>query len=89
MGMHDGRGRAPDEALMERLIRQAHDRGCTFFDTAEGYASGRNEELLGRAIAPFRDRVIICTKFTVDLTKNPPVNDNRPAAAVASGILIR
>jgi aryl-alcohol dehydrogenase-like predicted oxidoreductase len=78
MGMHDGRGRAPDEALMERLIRQAYDRGCTFFDTAEGYASGRNEELLGRAIAPFRDRVIIGTKFTVDLTKNPPVNDNRP-----------
>ena len=78
MGMHDGRGRAPDEALMERLIRQAYDRGCTFFDTAEGYASGRNEELLGRAIAPFRDKVIIGTKFTVDLTKNPPVNDNRP-----------
>jgi aryl-alcohol dehydrogenase-like predicted oxidoreductase len=78
MGMLDGRGRAPDEALMERLIRQAYDRGCTFFDTAEGYASGRNEELLGRAIAPFRDRVIIGTKFTVDLTKNPPVNDNRP-----------
>ena len=78
MGMHDGRGRAPDEALMERLIRQAYDRGCTFFDTAEGYASGRNEELLGRAIAPFRDRVIIGTKFTVDLTKTPPINDNRP-----------
>jgi aryl-alcohol dehydrogenase-like predicted oxidoreductase len=78
MGMHDGRGRAPDEALMERLIRQAYDRGCTFFDTAEGYASGRNEELLGRAIAPFRDRVIIGTKFTVDLTKKPPINDNRP-----------
>ena len=78
MGMHDGRGRAPDEALMERLIRQAYDRGCTFFDTAEGYASGRNEELLGRAIAPFRDGVIIGTKFTVDLTKTPPINDNRP-----------
>jgi aryl-alcohol dehydrogenase-like predicted oxidoreductase len=44
MGMHDGRGRAPDEARMERLIRQAYDRGCTFFDTAEGYARGRNEE---------------------------------------------
>ena len=78
MGMHSGRGRTPDEPLMERLIRQAYDRGCTFFDTAEGYAEGRNEALLGRAIAPFRDRVVIGTKFTVDLTKNPPVNDNRP-----------
>lgn len=78
MGMMTGRGRTPDESLMERLIRQAYDRGCTFFDTAEGYAEGRNEVLLGRAVAPFRDRVVIGTKFTVDLTKNPPVNDNRP-----------
>ncbi|HEX7859356.1 MAG TPA: aldo/keto reductase [Verrucomicrobiae bacterium] len=63
---------------MEKLIRQAFERGCDFFDTAEGYASGRNEELLGRAVASIRDKVIIGTKFTVDLTKNPPVNDNRP-----------
>src|SRR5688500_13000422 len=46
MGMQEGRGRTPDEAAMEKLIRQAYDRGCTFVDTAEGYASGRNEELL-------------------------------------------
>ena len=37
MGMHGGRGRTPDETMMEKLIRQAYDRGCTFFDTAEGY----------------------------------------------------
>ena len=78
MGMQEGRGLTPDEKAMEKLIRQAYERGCTFFDTAEGYASGRNEELLGRAIAPIRNQVIIGTKFTVDLTKNPPVNDNRP-----------
>jgi aryl-alcohol dehydrogenase-like predicted oxidoreductase len=78
MGMHGGRGRAPDESMMGKLVWQAYDRGCTFFDTAEGYSNGRNEELLGRAVASFRDRVVIATKFTVDLTKNPPVNDNRP-----------
>ncbi len=78
MGMHGGRGLTPDEKSMEKLIRQAYDRGCDFFDTAEGYAAGRNEELLGRAIAPIRDKVIIGTKFTVDLTKNPAIIDNRP-----------
>lgn len=78
MGMHSGRGIVPEEKAMEKLIRQAYECGCNFFDTAEGYSAGKNEELLGRAIAPIRDKVIIGTKFTVDLTKNPPVNDNRP-----------
>ena len=78
MGMQAGRGIVPDEKRMETLIRQAYERGCNFFDTAEGYSAGRNEELLGRAIVPIRKDVIIGTKFTVDLTKNPPINDNRP-----------
>jgi aryl-alcohol dehydrogenase-like predicted oxidoreductase len=78
MGMQSGRGIVPNEKSMEKLIRQAYERGCNFFDTAEGYSAGKNEELLGRAIAPIRDKVIIGTKFTVDLTKSPPVNDNRP-----------
>lgn len=78
MGMQSGRGIVPDEKAMEKLIRQAYERGCNFLDTAEGYSAGRNEELLGRAIAPIRDKIIISTKFTVDLTKNPPINDNRP-----------
>ena len=78
MGMQGGRGRTPPEAMMEQLIQQAYDRGCTFFDTAEGYNAGSNEALLGRAVASFRDKVIIGTKFTVDLTKNPTINDNRP-----------
>jgi aryl-alcohol dehydrogenase-like predicted oxidoreductase len=76
--MHSGRGIVPEEKTMEKLIRQAYERGCNFFDTAEGYSAGRNEELLGRAIAPIRKNIIIGTKFTVDLTKTPPVNDNRP-----------
>src|SRR5918993_1593172 len=78
MGMQGGRGRTPPEPMMEQLIQQAYDRGCTFFDTAEGYNAGSNEALLGRAVASFRDKVIIGTKFTVDLTKNPAINDNRP-----------
>lgn len=78
MGMQSGRGIVPNEKSMEKLIQQAYDRGCNFFDTAEGYSAGRNEELLGRAIAGIRDKVIISTKFTVDLTKNPPIHDNRP-----------
>lgn len=84
MGMQSGRGRTPDEKQMEKLIRQAIDRGCTFLDTAEGYSLGRNEELLGRAIAGIRDQVTIGTKFTVDLTQNPPVNDNRPERVKAA-----
>jgi aryl-alcohol dehydrogenase-like predicted oxidoreductase len=78
MGMQSGRGLVPDEKAMEKLIRQAYERGCNFFDTAEVYSAGKNEELLGRAIAPIRDKIIIGTKFSVDLTKNPPVTDNRP-----------
>ena len=78
MGMQSGRGVTPDEKSMEKLIQQAYDRGCNFFDTAEGYSGGKNEELLGRAVASIRKNVLISTKFTVDLTKNPPVNDNRP-----------
>src|SRR5687768_16847173 len=48
MGMHAGRGIVPAEKMMEKLILQAYERGCNFFDTAEGYSAGRNEELLGR-----------------------------------------
>src|SRR5688572_20971054 len=78
MGMQSGRGVVPDEKSMEKLIQLAYDRGCNFFDTAEGYSAGKNEELLGRAIASIRKNLLISTKFTFDLTKNPPVNDNRP-----------
>lgn len=57
-----GPGIIADEAI--RVIRAAHDLGCTFFDTAEGYGAGHNEELLGRALAPIRDQVVIATKFS-------------------------
>jgi aryl-alcohol dehydrogenase-like predicted oxidoreductase len=49
------------------LIRAAVDRGVTFFDTAEVYGPFVNEELVGEALAPFRGRVVIATKFGFDL----------------------
>lgn len=64
MGMSHGYGAAPERQESIRLIRYAYEQGgCTFFDTAEGYGAGDNEKLLGEAIAPFRDKVVIATKF--------------------------
>ncbi len=66
----------PDDAVA--LLRQAHDRGVTFFDTAEAYGQGSNEALLGRALEPIRDRVVIATKF--GFVDGRPANgtDSRP-----------
>jgi aryl-alcohol dehydrogenase-like predicted oxidoreductase len=63
MGMSFGYGPAADKGEMISLIRTAVDRGVTFFDTAEVYGPFTNEELLGEALAPVRDRVVIATKF--------------------------
>jgi aryl-alcohol dehydrogenase-like predicted oxidoreductase len=63
MGMSFAYGAPPDRGAMIDLIRAAVDRGVTFFDTAEAYGPFRNEELLGEALAPVRDRVVIATKF--------------------------
>jgi aryl-alcohol dehydrogenase-like predicted oxidoreductase len=63
MGMTDAFGQRPDRAAMIPLIRTAFERGVTFFDTAENYGPFANEELLGEAVAPFRDQVVIATKF--------------------------
>ncbi len=64
MGFTHGYGTCPSEAKSIRLIRKAYDEGCTFFDTAEIYSCYKNEELVGKALKPFRDRVVISTKFT-------------------------
>lgn len=61
MGLSYGYGPAADRAAAITLIRTAVERGVTFFDTAEAY--GPNEELVGEALAPFRDQVVIATKF--------------------------
>jgi aryl-alcohol dehydrogenase-like predicted oxidoreductase len=63
MGMSFGLGPAADKDEMISLIRAAVDRGVTFFDTAEVYGPFTNEELVGEALAPMRDRVVIATKF--------------------------
>ena len=66
MGMSYHRGPAPDRNAMIALIRKAVERGVTFFDTAQGYGPFTNEELVGEGLAPFRDQVVIATKFGGD-----------------------
>jgi aryl-alcohol dehydrogenase-like predicted oxidoreductase len=63
MGMSFGYGPAQDKKEMITLIRGAVERGVTFFDTAEVYGPFTNEELVGEALAPFREQVVIATKF--------------------------
>ena len=66
MGMSSGYGPAGDRTEMIRLIRAAVERGVTLFDTAQSYGPFANEALLGEALEPFRDRVVIATKFGHD-----------------------
>jgi aryl-alcohol dehydrogenase-like predicted oxidoreductase len=67
MGMSSGYGPPADKHAMIELIRAAHDRGVTFFDTAEAYGPFANEELVGEALEPIRNTVIIATKFGFDI----------------------
>jgi aryl-alcohol dehydrogenase-like predicted oxidoreductase len=77
MGMSFSYGPPKDKKEMTALLRAAVDRGITFFDTAEVYGPFTNEELVGEALAPYRGKVVIATKFGFDLS-GP---DNRPGAA--------
>src|SRR5271155_3506301 len=63
MGLSFGYGPATEKSEAIKLIRTAFERGVTFFDTAEVYGPFTNEELVGEALAPFRDQVVIATKF--------------------------
>jgi aryl-alcohol dehydrogenase-like predicted oxidoreductase len=67
MGMTGAYGPAPDRREMIALLRAAVERGVTFFDTAEVYGPYINEELVGEALAPVRDQVVIATKFGFNL----------------------
>jgi aryl-alcohol dehydrogenase-like predicted oxidoreductase len=81
MGMSWAYGPAPDKAEMIALLRRAVELGVTFFDTAEVYGPYANEELVGEALQPLRDRVVIATKFGFDLTRDPalgPGTNSRP-----------
>src|SRR5947207_9219896 len=68
MGMSFSYGPPKDKQEMTALLRAAVERGITFFDTAEVYGPYLNEELVGEALAPFRDRVMIATKFGFDVS---------------------
>jgi aryl-alcohol dehydrogenase-like predicted oxidoreductase len=70
MGMSFSYGPPKDTQEMTALLRAAIDRGITFFDTAEVYGPFLNEELVGEALAPFRDQVVIATKFGFDISPN-------------------
>jgi aryl-alcohol dehydrogenase-like predicted oxidoreductase len=83
MGMSFGLGPAKDKQEMISLLHSAVERGVTFFDTAEVYGPFTNEELVGEALAPFRERVVIATKFGFNIDRDgtqhqqPPLN-SRP-----------
>lgn len=81
MGMSHGYGPPADKQAMVALIRSAVDRGVTFFDTAQVYGPFTNEQLVGEALEPVRDRVVIATKFGFDLdgALGPGALDSRPA----------
>ena len=78
MGMSYAYGVTPDKKEMIALLRQAVERGVTFFDTAEAYGPFTNEELLGEALAPVRDQVVIATKFGFPGGKANEGLDSRP-----------
>jgi aryl-alcohol dehydrogenase-like predicted oxidoreductase len=76
MGMSSAYGPPADKQEMITLIRAAVDRGITLFDTAEAYGPFKNEELVGEALAPFKGKVAIATKFGFDI--DPKTGERRP-----------
>lgn len=95
MSMSSGYGPPADKGAMIQLIRSAHDQGVTHFDTAEVYGPFANEELVGEALQPIRDKVVIATKFGFEIDpetgKRGAGTDSRPEhiKAVADASLKR
>src|SRR5665647_1226604 len=91
MGLSFGLGPATEKKDAINLIRKAFELGVTFFDTAEAYGPYANEELLGEALAPFRNEVVIATKFGFKEGKTTLGTDSRPGniRAVAEAALKR
>lgn len=79
MGMSFGYGPASDKNEMIALIHAAIDQGVTFFDTAEVYGPHTNEELVGEALAPFKGKVVIATKFGIQIIEGKQLLDSNPA----------
>jgi aryl-alcohol dehydrogenase-like predicted oxidoreductase len=80
MGMSYGYGPAADKKEMIALIHAAVDRGVTFFDTAEVYGPYANEELVGEALAPFKGKVVIATKFGIHMKEGKQVLNSKAAS---------
>ena len=78
MGLTFGYGQPSSEKDAIALIQKAFDLGITFFDTAEAYSQGLNEQFLGKAVKPFRDKVVIATKFGFKDGDNSKGVDSRP-----------
>jgi aryl-alcohol dehydrogenase-like predicted oxidoreductase len=78
MGISQSFGPSPDRATMVDFLRQAVDHGVTLFDTAEVYGPYDNEEVVGEALAPRRDEVVIATKFGFSLDQSDRELDSRP-----------
>jgi aryl-alcohol dehydrogenase-like predicted oxidoreductase len=78
MGMSYAYGQIPDKKEMISLIHKAIELGITFFDTAVIYGPFTNEELLGEALAPFRNKIVIATKFGIQMHKGKQIQDSRP-----------
>jgi aryl-alcohol dehydrogenase-like predicted oxidoreductase len=79
MGMSSSFPPLPDRQEMVGLIRTAVERGLTFFDTAQIYGPFTNEDLVGEALDPIRDQVVITTKFGFELSTGEPRGlDSRP-----------
>src|SRR6195952_3889262 len=91
MGLSFGYGPATDTKDGIKLLHAAVERGVTFFDSAEAYGPYVNEELLGEALAPYRDKVVIATKFGFKEGKPASGLDSRPGhiRAVAEASLKR
>ena len=79
MGMSFGYGPPRDRQAMMALMRTAVERGVTFFDTAEVYGPFANEELVGEALAPFKGKVVVATKFGFDTRVDPTQTRGAPA----------
>ena len=78
MGISQSFGPSPDRATMVDFLREAVEHGVTFFDTAEVYGPYHNEEVVGEALAPLRDQVVIATKFGFSLNGGDRKLDSRP-----------
>jgi aryl-alcohol dehydrogenase-like predicted oxidoreductase len=94
MGLDYGYGPATDRQEGMRIIRAAVERGMTFFDTAEAYGPFTNEVLVGEALAPFREQVVIATKFGFDIDletgqRRPGLNSRPEHIKAATGAMLK